>query len=215
MHGQTLETIWSTRRIQLIDSNHHFDLFYWIWSGYHSVFPGFPLLDCWHARHLQKPRCMMQIWEQNTCMFPAKTEPRGSEKWSLERFGTAKMPSLRCWKKSCGAEVYRSICAFHHQNLKFLSVKQWIAWCHVESKREVAVVSLTCFAAFPDCQFCSHWFAACAEPPGVYGSRACEGGPKPANNCCLPVLVFMEAIILCNQNGNLKTLIYTTSAAMT
>ena len=29
-------------------------------------FPGFPLLDCWHARHLQKPQCMMQAWEKNT-----------------------------------------------------------------------------------------------------------------------------------------------------
>jgi len=91
-------------------------------------------------------------------------------------------------KKTCGAEVDRSTCAFHHQNPNFCRSWQWIAWCHVESKREVAVVSLTCFAAFPDCQFCSHWFTACAEPPGVYGSRACEGGPKPADNCCLPAV---------------------------
>ena len=107
-------------------------------------FSGFPLLDCWHARHLQKLLCMMQAWEK-TPSLTAKTEPRGSEKWSLERFGTAKVPSLRCRKKSCGAEVDRSTCAFH-QNPKFLSVKQWIARCHVESKREVAVVSLTCFS---------------------------------------------------------------------
>ena len=118
--------------------------------------------------------------EKKTPSLTAKTEPRGSEKWSLERFGTAKMPSLRCRKKPGGAEVYRSTCAFHHQNPNFFSVMtmiwQWIARCHVESKHEVAVVSLTCFAAFPDCQFCSHWLKACQmreKPPVGFKKSNC------------------------------------------
>ena len=99
--------------------------------------PDFPLLlDCYIARHLQKPLCMMQAWEQTpslaACSQPKpslgarKTEPR-----CLER---QKCPRCGAQKKTGGAEVYRSTRAKHQSN-----------GCHVESKREVVayIVSLS------------------------------------------------------------------------
>ena len=108
-------------------------------------------------------------------MFPLLTVGMpGTEKWSLgapKNGAFAALERQKCLccgaEKTGGAEVYRKS--------QFLSLKQWIARCHVEAKHEVVVVSLACFAAFPECFFCSHWFAECAEPPRVYGSRSCEG----------------------------------------
>ena len=69
------------------NSNHHFDLFY-----YWAIIRCSTEPDCWHARHLQKPRCMMQAWEENT--EPHSQNRGGSEKWSLAALERQKC--LRC-----------------------------------------------------------------------------------------------------------------------
>ena len=196
MHGQTLETIWSTRRFQLIDSNHHFDLFYWIFTR--RSFGS--LLDCWHARHLQKPLCMMQAWEKKHRASQPKSSlgaPKNGAFAALERQKCLRCDAEKNMRCRGGSEHLR----FPPPKSQFLSVRQSIARCHVEAKHEVVVVSLACFAAFPDCQFCTV-------------QEHVKGAPNlQIYNCCLPVVVFMEAIILCNQNGNLKPL--STSTTMT
>ena len=97
------------------------------------------------------------------CMFPAKTEPWGSKNRGscLER--------QKCLR--CGAEKNRrcrGVSKVPALNTTMLPIFFLSNGCHVESKREV-VVSLTCFAAFPDYQFCSHWLKACQmrEKPGA------------------------------------------------
>ena len=181
--------ICNTRRIQLIDSN-FLIIISICFIGFDQAiirFSGFPLLLACQA-------------PPKTAMHDASLRRKHRASQPKPSLGAPKMEPRALWNgKNAFAAVLKKImrCRGVSKHLRFpppksqiLSVKHWIAGCHFEAKHEVAVVSLTCFAAFPDCQFCSHWFAACAEPPGVYGSRACEGGPKPADNCCLPVLVF-------------------------
>ena len=129
---------------------------------------GFPLLlDCYIARHFQKLLSHDASWRTNTeprcSSSQPKTEPRGSQKWSLAAWN-GKNALAAVPKKTGGAEVYRSTCAKHHKNPDFFSGKAFLMPRWVKN---VKWSSLTCFAAFPDCQFCSHWFAACAEPPRV------------------------------------------------
>ena len=59
----------------------------------------------------------------------AKTEPWGSEKWSLERFGTAKMPSLLCRRKQA---VPRCIQAPSTKITFFFrsTLSQTVKWSH-------------------------------------------------------------------------------------
>ena len=65
-------------------------------------FSGFPLLDCWHARHLQKPLCMMQAWEKKHRASQPKSSlgaPKNGAFAALER--------QKCLR--CGAEKNHAV----------------------------------------------------------------------------------------------------------
>ena len=96
------------------------------------VSPGFPLLlDCWHARHLQKPlshdASLRKKHRASLLEFPAKTEPWGS-KIGASLLGTAKMPSLRCRKTQAVPKCIEGACAKHHNAPNFFLAKH--RWCH-------------------------------------------------------------------------------------
>ena len=100
------------------------------------------LLDCWHARHLQKPLCMMQASEK-TPSLAACSQPKPS--LGARKIEPRRLERQKCLR--CGAEKNRQCrrcieapCAFHHNNpIFFLS-----NGCHLESKREVVVAYMLC-----------------------------------------------------------------------
>ena len=49
------------------------------------------------------------------------------------------MPSLRCRKKTCGAEVDRSTCAFHHKNPNFCRSNIGLLDATLNEKRDAAI----------------------------------------------------------------------------
>ena len=101
----------------MMDSNHHFDLFCWIFIRRSFGSPGSPYWTV-GMPGTSKNRDAWCKLEKKTPSLTAKTEPRGSEKWSLATWN-GKNAYAAVPKKSCCAEVYRSTCPFHHQNPNF------------------------------------------------------------------------------------------------
>ena len=86
-------------------------IFCWIFIRLSLGSPGSPY--CWHARQ----------------------PPRIAKNWSLERFGTAKIAFAAVPKKTGGAEVYQSTCAFHQNHIFFsgqmdATLSQTVKWSH-------------------------------------------------------------------------------------
>ena len=131
------------------------------------MFSRFPLLDCWHARHLQKPLCMMQAWEKKHRASQPKSSlgaPKNGAFAALER--------QKCLR--CGAENDHA-------------VPRWIEAPALSTTKIPIFVGQTIYCSMPRwgkarsgsrfaCMICSvSWLSV------LHGSRACEGGPKPAD----------------------------------
>ena len=155
MHGQTLETIWSTRRFQLIDSNHHFDLFYWIFIRRSFGSPGSPYWTVGMPGTFKN----RYAW----CKLEKKTTEPHSQSRAL---GLRKMEPSLLWNGKNAFAAHLRTC-FGTKILIFVGQTIYCSmprWGKARSGSRFA------------CMLCSlSWLSV------LHGSRACEGGPKPAD----------------------------------
>ena len=146
--------------------------------------------------------------------FTAKTEPRGSEKWSLAALERQK--SLRCDAEKNPA-VPRWIGA------PALSTTKIPIFCRSNNGLLDATLSQNVKWQSFRLHALQPFLIVSSAAIGLQHARNHLGftveehvkGPPNLQIIVVYRQFVMEAIILCNQNGNLKTLIYTTSAAMT
>ena len=141
MHGQTLETIWSTRRTCWSRFGIIISICFTL--DFHKAiirFSGFPLLDCWHARHLQKPRCMMQAWEKNHRASQPKSSlgaPKNGAFAALERQKClAVSHAVPRWWSNCTCPLVNQNGVIFVGQTIYCSMPRW------GKAREVVVVSL-------------------------------------------------------------------------